>query len=199
MDVGRYGPDPTTYAFVQGNTLIRLESKPRTSIPEVARDVAGYIKRYGLDPSNVAIDTVGLGGGVWDILTEAGYRCQSIVSGAAPLEEVFAATEESHGFLSSFRYRDLRAQMWWNLRVALEGQGLAIALEEGPERQRLLEDLVAPKYAIDKDKTIKVESKKDIKKRLGRSTDEGDAVVYALFADKMPRAASWLVHDEDDY
>jgi hypothetical protein len=43
---------------------------------------------------------------------------------------------------------------------------------------RLREDLTAPRYTITGDKVITVESKDDIKSRIGRSTDAGDGVVY---------------------
>jgi hypothetical protein len=39
---------------------------------------------------------------------------------------------------------------------------------------------------------IQVESKDDIKKRIGRSTDDGDAVVMAFFEDATPSPSDWV-------
>ena len=46
--------------------------------------------------------------------------------------------------------------------------------------RRLSEDLCAPRYKITSDRILKVEAKDDIRRRLGRSTDYGDALVYAV-------------------
>ena len=43
----------------------------------------------------------------------------------------------------------------------------------------LLGDLCAPKWRLMSGGKILIESKDDIRKRIGRSTDVGDAVVYA--------------------
>jgi hypothetical protein len=50
---------------------------------------------------------------------------------------------------------------------------------------KLIGDLAAPRYTIERDKKIKVESKDDIKIRIGRSTDYGDAYVQAVFVRKL--------------
>ena len=42
-------------------------------------------------------------------------------------------------------------------------------------------DLTAPHWRVVSGGKIQIESKDDIKKRLGRSTDDGDAVVMAFF------------------
>lgn len=54
----------------------------------------------------------------------------------------------------------------------------------------LIEHLIASRYSISGDKVIEVESKDSLMRRLGRSPDAGDTVVYA-FAD-IPAA---LAHD----
>jgi hypothetical protein len=50
-----------------------------------------------------------------------------------------------------------------------------------PERlpPKLLQDLTAPTYEMRGDRSIVVQSKDVIKQSLGRSTDYGDALVYA--------------------
>jgi hypothetical protein len=81
---------------------------------------------------------------------------------------------------SFFRFRNLRSQMWWEFREKFRLGMFSIAGEiDLPPK--LIADLTAPKYVIDADKMITVESKDDIKLRIGRSTDHGDAVVMADF------------------
>jgi hypothetical protein len=45
----------------------------------------------------------------------------------------------------------------------------------------LIGDLTAPRWSVNSSGRIQIESKDDIRKRLGRSTDSGDAVVQAFF------------------
>ena len=78
--------------------------------------------------------------------------------------------------------------MWWRLREMLEpGSGRNLVL---PDDRELLGDLCAPRYK-QTTQGIQIESKDDIRKRLGRSTDCGDALVMALHEQmKMPPPAS---------
>lgn len=72
-----------------------------------------------------------------------------------------------------------RAEAWWRFREELDpGQqgGSVIALPPDPQ---LAADLAAPTWEATT-KGIKIEAKDEIKARLGRSPDRGDAVVMAL-------------------
>ena len=70
-----------------------------------------------------------------------------------------------------------RAEWWWRMREALDPEnGEDICLPPDPE---LLADLCAPTWML-KARGIQVESKDEIKERIGRSPDRGDAAVYAL-------------------
>ena len=89
-----------------------------------------------------------------------------VISGAKPIETR----------LETFRFKNLRSQMWWVTREALRKGEICFEVDD----PRLREDLTAPRYTITGDKVIQVESKDEIKKRIGRSTDAADAVVYAL-------------------
>ena len=58
-----------------------------------------------------------------------------------------------------------------------------VRIEE--QNNKLNTDLTTPKYEYMGEKKIKIEGKDDIKKRIGRSPDYGDAFCYALFVDKF--------------
>jgi len=71
-----------------------------------------------------------------------------------------------------------RAEFYWRMREALnpaDGENLAL-----PPDRELRADLCAPKWKLAA-RGIQIESKDDIVKRLGRSTDCGDAVVMARY------------------
>ena len=80
---------------------------------------------------------------------------------------------------------NLRAEWWWKLREALDpasGQDLAI-----PDDRELMVDLCTPRWKPSA-RGIQIESKDEIKKRIGRSPDKGDSLVYA-------HAETWGVGD----
>jgi hypothetical protein len=77
------------------------------------------------------------------------------------------------------RFVNSRAEAWWKFRRELDPEqegGSKIALPNDPE---LLADLSSPTFEV-KTSGIQIESKEDIKARLGRSPDKGDAVVMCL-------------------
>ena len=79
----------------------------------------------------------------------------------------------------NLRFANKRAEAWWRFREALDPDqqgGSVIALPPNPE---LRSDLTAPIYSIGP-RGILIESKDDLRKRLGRSTGKGDAAVMSL-------------------
>lgn len=75
---------------------------------------------------------------------------------------------------------NVRSEAYWRFREALDPDqpgGSPIMLPDDPE---LVADLTAPTFEPDL-KTIKIETKEDVRKRLGRSTNKGDAVVMAWY------------------
>lgn len=169
VDVARFGKDDTTLAHTKGNKLFRIEAHHGLGIDQTAALTSIRINEGPIDSEHVKIDTVGLGAGVADILTRDGYTITEVVGGAKPLFR-----EESF-----YTFFNLRSQIWWELREGLRNGELFIDLPEGKILGRLFEDLTTVRYSISGDKVIKVESKDELKKRIGRSPDYGDAYVYA--------------------
>lgn len=90
------------------------------------------------------------------------------------------------------KFANKRAEVWWKFREALEPNlGEPVALPPDPE---LLADLAAPMWKLGSN-GIQIESKIDIKKRLGRSPDKGDAVVNAWSYGKSSVEVRISTHD----
>ena len=89
-------------------------------------------------------------------------------------QDVQALKEESDkGFVN------VRTAMYWSLREQLNPNNHpTLCLPDDP---MLIGDLTAVKYTMRSDGIIIAESKDDIKKRIGRSTDDGDAVALACW------------------
>jgi len=88
----------------------------------------------------------------------------------------FESAAVSNG--SGLKFANKRAEVWWRFREALDPAGShRIAL---PPDQELSADLCTPRLdakAMQGRGVIKVELKEEIRERLGRSPDKGDAVV----------------------
>ena len=79
-------------------------------------------------------------------------------------------------FRSMLRFYNYRAFLWWRFRELLDPASPdPIALPPG---QSILADLAAPTWKLRNGKIL-IESKDDIIARLGRSPDEGEAIIYA--------------------
>ena len=182
VDVARYGDDDTVFAHRDGNVLTRLERHHGLAIDRTSDLVAARAHEGPVDADAINVDVVGLGAGVVDNCRRAGYAVREVQSGGRAL----VRPTPDGAAVSLYSFNNLRSQLWWELREALREGRLAFDVDD----PRLYEDLTAPRYSISGDRTIKVESKDEIKKRIGRSTDAGDAVVYA-FADLRDGAQSW--------
>lgn len=87
-----------------------------------------------------------------------------------------ATTRDRSGVFGFF---NMRAQAWWKMRDALDPEyGAFIALPPSPSLKR---ELCAPTFSIKPGSKILIESKEEVRKRLGHSTDEADAVIMALW------------------
>ena len=166
VDIARYGDDDTVLCHKKGNAIIRLEYHHGLSLERVTALVRSRIVDGPIDARNVLVDAVGLGAGVVDNLRADGFPVTEVISGAKGVE--------TRG--DTFRFRNLRSQMWWHAREQLRLGQVCFEVDD----PRLREDLTAPRYKITGDRVVVVESKDEIKKRIGRSTDAADAVVYAL-------------------
>jgi hypothetical protein len=75
-----------------------------------------------------------------------------------------------------WKFLNVRSEMWWRFREALDpDSGFEICL---PPSTRLMTQLTAPIFIV-KGKTMQIESKDDLRKRIGSSTDEADMVIQA--------------------
>lgn len=171
VDVARGGADKTVIAERQGDVVMRLHEF-------AIKDTVAIADRTILLAPNQTdlhvVDVIGVGAGVVDTL-----RRRPGVNVIA-----FNAARANHmrDRSGEFKFANNRSYMWWALREALDPAfAPTLAL---PPHEDLLADLTAPKYKISENGgKIQVESKDDIRARLGRSTDYGDAVGQSLLVE----------------
>ena len=167
VDVAQGGPDSTVLAPRHGKWFAPLKVTRGVNTKD-GPAVAGLVFTTMRDGCTVAVDMRGgWGGSAYDHLRRQLDR----VVGVVPAEKSTRRTRDGKlGFVN------LRAELWWKFREALDPQtGADIALPPDPA---LVADLVAPRWKLTP-RGIQVELKEEIRKRLGRSPDRGDAVVMA--------------------
>lgn len=164
-DIAHGGEDQTVFAPRRGSWFDYLQkhSGHKTPTGSAACDLLELIIKDGW----ANLDVIGVGASAYD---EAMRREMNVK--AINFAESSSATDKS----GKLHFLNKRAEFYWALRDALDPEsGLDIALPPDPELEG---DLCAPRWSS-QTRGIKIEEKKEIKKRLGRSPDSGDAVVLA--------------------
>lgn len=168
VDVARGGADLTVIASRIGPVVYPLETHSLKDTTRIADRV-----QAGMHPTDLAIvDVIGVGAGVVDLL-----RRRQVQTYAFNASRKSTLRDRS----GEFGFMNQRAAMWWTLREMLDpafDPTLAI-----PVNDVLLGELTAPKWWVTPAGRIQVESKDDVRKRLGRSTDHADAVGQSLLTD----------------
>lgn len=191
VDVSRGGRDETIISRRHGVWFDELVCLPGMASPD-GPTVAAQVLANRRDRAPVHIDIVGWGSSPYDFLKSNNVQVLGI-NGAAKAHGI-----SKEGGLS---FVNLRAEVWWRMREALDPTNPdPIALPPDPQ---LRSDLCAPKWAL-KAGGIQVEAKDEIIKRIGRSPDRGDAVCMALIATLKDEAAPWnarnrVQHDYDPF
>ncbi len=171
VDVARGGRDETVLAPLYGTWFAPMISVAGKDTPD-GPSVASLVWQHAEDGRTpIFIDVVGVGSSPYDSLVGMSLPAHPINGGEK-------APENAKDRSGRFRFKNLRAWLWWSLREALDpDHGADVCL---PDDRALLADLSAPRWKPIGDK-IQIESKEDIIKRLGRSPDRGDAVTYAWY------------------
>jgi hypothetical protein len=171
VDIAQGGADKTVLAPRYGEwfaSLIKVEGKDTPDGPTAAALVVTHLR----DGAQVNIDLGGgWGGSCYDHLKENDIAS---VLGVNPSEASMGKTSDG-----KLKLTNKRAEMLWRMREALDPSGMfKLAL---PRSSTLKADLTAAKWKLTS-AGIRIEEKIEIKKRLGRSPDEGDAVCLAWFS-----------------
>jgi hypothetical protein len=178
VDPARYGEDKTTIARLVGRVLEQLKYYAKQDTMQTVGRVTSQINQE----IPVAVDVIGIGAGVVDRLRELKYNVRAVnVSENATMKD----SSGEVGFVN------LRSQIWWMMREALDPENPdAIAL---PPDDILTGDLTAPGWKYTSKGKIQVESKDEIRVRIGRSTDGADAFGLSLYAGlaPIPRSDIW--------
>lgn len=175
LDVAGGGTDDSALVKLTGEIVQWVKYSKISEPNELAKWVTQYVKKS--DP--IGIDAIGIGNGPYGVLRNMDYN-------AIPVK-VSKATRirDKTGILSFSR---LRSALWWMVRDSIDpstqtpGKRLFVCPDE-----KLFKDLAAPKFYKTADGSIQVESKDNIREKLGRSPDGGNALMIALYIARRPK------------
>lgn len=186
LDVARFGDDKCVLSFRRGRVLLKQIKWGKCDTVDTASRARQEILRYGRASPNgveqIAVDVIGLGAGVADMLR--GWFGDIVV-------DVNAALSMSNG-----EHYNLRAFMWDQMKDWLETASI-------PNEQELRVSLTALRYGY-KGGALLLESKEDMKKRGIKSPDEGDSLALTFAIPVTKRKAAPIprdriaVYDVDD-
>jgi len=172
-DIARFGDDSTVLYAGRGSVVTHREGYAKQDTMETVGRIATLAdkvgKKHNWNPKKVEIkvDDASMGGGVVDRLNELEYTVFGINAGETAMDPE--------------AYFNRRAELWFV--TAHRGRDNRLDLSHLPDDvyRKLSAELRAVRYKMQSDKTLRVESKDDLKKRTKRSPDDADAL-NLLFA-----------------
>lgn len=163
LDCARFGDDLSVLYERQGKVVTFLGEWKKLDTMQVV----GQVKHKWDDlmpharPRAILVDVIGLGAGVVDRLRELGLPVRGINVGEA------AAHND--------KYRNLRTELWFKGREWLAKLDCKL-----PDQEKLVQDLVGPRYTFTSTGKFAAEGKKDMKKRGYASPNHADAFLLTL-------------------
>lgn len=166
VDVARGGADFTSLAARHDWWWDKIERVPGKDTPD-GHAVASLIYRKVRDGAVVCIDVVGPGSSPYDIVKHT-LECIPI---SGQQRKNLPPVQDQMGFYN------LRTALYWLLRKILDpSSGLDARL---PQDKKLLRQLCAPRFSRETG-LVQMENKVELKKRVGFTIDDADAVAYSL-------------------
>jgi phage terminase large subunit len=173
-DPARMGDDEQViYGGISGR-IVKQDIKPQCKSTESCSLILQMTKEIGAN--HIIIDCDGLGGPIADFVDDLkpdGITLQEVHSEGKPEDE---------------QYDNLKAEMWFYAKQEAEA-----GRERIPDDEYLKQELQEMKYFINARGKIQIESKDDLKDRIGRSPDRADAWVMNVWG----RKSSAVIHKKD--
>jgi hypothetical protein len=164
--VARFGSDRTALCKRYGSVVTEVETwKGLDLMQTVGRVKAQYDGMLPSErPSEILVDVIGLGSGVYDRLRELSLPVRAINVSEAP---AFGNT-----------YNNLRTELIFRFRGWLEQRGSRL-----PDDPELIAELTSIRYSFASTGKMKAEGKDDMRRRGLKSPDKADAVFLTFAGD----------------
>lgn len=164
VDVARFGNDRSVITLRKGQIIYEPISLQGVSTVELATTVKRIV--YERQPAQIYVDGTGVGGGVVDILNSWGIFVNDINFGHKSLDK---------------QYKNKRTEMWCRMADWIRRGGCL------PKDADLISEIATPYFYYSDDNQKFLETKKQIRDRLGKSPDLADSLALT-FAEDVPQS-----------
>ena len=173
IDVGAGGDKTIAYARQGPHVLSRHENN--SSDPEeIVKKLMKF--QFETEAELIKIDVIGVGFGIYGSLKEKlrdkGVRVRGVNVARKPRDPA--------------RFLNLRSELWWEVGRELSRNG-GWNLHGVPDDA--VDQLAKPEYTLNALHKVVVESKEDLRARIGRSPDDADALLLAFYDPPKKRRA----------
>ena len=176
VDVANKGIDKSSLCFREDFLVEKFVIYDNNDTVDLSDNIQSYHLQYNFDW--IVIDCDGLGIGVYDVLYKRGLPVYEFKGSFSPRDpEYFNARSEAY-----FNVRNLL-----NPDPRINSEPLEL-----PPDDDLMHELCSINWDI-RNGRKRIEDKKEFKKRLGRSPDKADSLIYAFYPDAQSRSGLWLM------
>lgn len=184
VDVARAGKDSCVFTVWEDLKIKSIVKKQHQSIPTTIQNVKDLASAEGVPYSRIAIDSIGVGGGVADGLN----GCIAFNSNSSPFLTRTQIRDRkkrvSDSILPNIQtlYANLKTQCAFKLAEIINEHKISL-VPVGEYRDEIIADLTATlqERDIDKEGKAKMATKEEIIAELGRSSDIGDTMLMRMF------------------
>jgi phage terminase large subunit len=175
VDVARYGDDRTVLLVRQGRLVEHIKVYAKQDTMQTVGRVVSVLAPWQVDV--VAVDRIGIGAGVYDRLAE--LRKQGRITCHVHGVEVSQAAppKKTADEMQAYRLRD---HLWLLTAAWLRDESPVFAAADRAACEDLAGELASVGYSLNSNGELVVESKDEMKKRLGHSPDIADSLCCAF-------------------
>jgi len=156
VDVARFGDDKTVIYKRHGMKIIEMKEFSGQDTMRTAKEA--FAMRNQNPTVLIKVDDSGVGGGVTDRLREMGAKVIAVNNGESAIDK--------------HKYTTVADEQWFNFPVNDA---------DIPDNADLMQELSGRRYDFDNAGRRKIESKKEYKKRIGKSPDHADALLLCFY------------------
>ena len=162
LDVARFGEDRSVAVIWVGKCVTEIYTYTKLDATRLVNHIKELMSIYGIHPSNVIVDSDGVGGPVADML-----RGTNFVNNSKALHNQ--------------NFTNLKSQCYVKLAELFSQGEISLNIMDPMLVDDLTQELLAIKLKdVDKDTKVSVMSKDQIKKMIGKSPDLADALMMGM-------------------
>lgn len=169
VDVARFGDDKSVISIRRGRVLLKQVEFIKLDTAQVAAHVRNIVSSYAEKPEQIAVDTIGVGAGVADMLR--GWFPDTINKKTGKVEQIVVDVNSALRMGDGQHY-NLRAFMWAQMKEWLKTASI-------PADPELRVDLTALRYEFRAGELL-LESKEKAKLRGVKSPDRADSLAMTF-------------------